>query len=499
MKRSNHLSLVSKTLLTIWCRKAVGLVVGKPHMVAALLPVVGLYGFFVWHIRQLLASLTTMGGDTEQARMVVVLAGLTFGVTISASWFLARQTVTVGVPSALQALPFTARTWLRAQFVLFTGAIWLLMSLVMLPLFVGLGQQQALGLGLWLPFVELALLCYVLVGLVLFLATECVVRLERLGRVSVSLGSLHTVGQVAVVTIVGYSQLFARGALRDTVGVEIRSFTSAIDRGGFSMFLPFCLVLSGIMLAVLAIRALSQGFAASVTERQATRPLSARLLPRPKSRWGVLAATVGRIVLSDKEISMPNILIVGLVFVVAIGSRLHLVSAATMLIVYSIYNVLFLLLFSAWTLSVRGRLGTSRAAAYSLPLEPRRFIYALGGLSLSLVVASYVIVELLLFALVGTGVGETWTNIGKNALMLTTVSSLTFVLGVLSYAGQKGRLNQVPIAVCFAVSNILVLALLVWLGDKYSVVGLATATCAGVAASLICSAYYERNHVLDEV
>ncbi|HTE57354.1 MAG TPA: hypothetical protein VK694_01305 [Verrucomicrobiae bacterium] len=501
MKQSNPILLISATLLKVWRRKAVGLVAGKPHMVAMLLPIVALYGFFAWQIRQLLVPFSGMvAGDSEQAGLVVLVAGLTFGVAVSSTWFLARQTIAVNVPSTLQSLPFMSRTWLRAQSLLFVGAIWLLNSLVALPLFVALGQQQGMQLGWWLLFAELTLLMYVTVGLLLYLLVERVIHVERLRKLAGGLSSLHTIGQVGLVVLVGYGRLFSSGALnRINIGLETSYFTDMIRDGGLGILLPFGAVLLCTALGAVTIDAISRGFTSSVVEHHASRPLSARLLPVPKSKTGTLLVMAWRIILSDKEISMPNLLIIGIVLAAAFGVRAEALSVTAGLILYSIYNVLFLLLFSSWALSVRGRLGTSRAVVYGLPVDPKIFIRTLGVMTLGSILALYAIVELALFAVMGDVTGESLGNIGKNALTLAAVASLTFMLGVMSYAGQKNRLNQVPVAVGFAVTNILGLALLAWLSGKYGMPGLAVAACACVMASVIFATSYEREHILDEV
>ena len=498
MQQSNPTLLVSKTLLKVWQRKAISLVAGKPHTVALLLPIMIAYGFFAWQARQLITPLASMvNGGTEQASFTVLIASLIFVVITSATWFLAKQTLEVAVPSSLQALPFTNYVWLRAQAVLFVFAMWSLNSLMTVPLFVALGRQQGMNLTPWLTFVELVSLFYILAGLLLYLLFERIVRLTRFRKKYGSLSSLHTIGQVTLVAWVGYQRLFGSTALsRINVGLETRYFINMLS--GWRIVLPFILILFLAVIAAWAINSVFKGFESSDPAPRGARPFSAWLLPPQPSKFGTFLVTVWRVVLSDHEVSLPNILIIVIIAVSVLATRLHVFSEAIGLVIYSIYNVLFLLLFSGWAISARGRLGTSRRVVYALPIAPRQFITTLSCITIVSVLVSYVCVELFLMLLFGHMVGETATNIAKNSVMLAAVTTFTFALGAVSYAGQKNKLNQVPIAVGFAIVNILGLALLAWLNGRYGMISLVPVAILCIFAGLVVSMRYEEGHLLDE-
>jgi len=499
MQQSNPTLLVSRALLLkVWQRKAVNLIAGKPHMVALLLPIVVAYGFFAWQARQLIAPFAgMMSGATEQAGFTALVAGLTFAVIASATWFLARQTIEVNVPPNLRALPITNRTWLRSQSILFVAAMWGLNSLVTMPLFVALGRQQDLNLIPWLVFVELALLFYILIGFMLYVLTEHVVRLDRFRKIYSSLSSLHTIGQIAVVAWAGYQRLFGSPPLnRLNAGLETKYFLDMV--GGWQLLLPFAVIFVGIALLAWGLSFALHGFKSSVAQSRSAKPLSAWLLTPQPSRLGTIFVTVWRVILSDHEVTLPNLLIIGAIVSAVIAVRLRVFSEAVGLVVYSIYNVLFLLLFSGWAISIRGRLGTSRRVVYALPIAPRSLVIVLGGVTLVSVVLFYVLVEVSLMLLFGQVVGETSANIAKNTVMLSAAASLTFALGTISYAGQKNKLNQVPVAVGFAIVNILGLVLLAWLNGKYGAFGLVAVAGICVLAAMVASTKYERGHLLDE-
>jgi hypothetical protein len=476
----------------------VGLVAGKPHMIAILLPIVALYGLFAWQVQRLLAPFASMAGSSsEQAHLLVLVAGLTFGMTVASTWFLARQTITVTVPATLRAMPFMSYTWLRAQSALFIVAIWLLNNVVALPLFVALGRQYHVPLAPWLAFVELALLLYILIGLICYLLTEQVVHLRRFRKISGSLSNLHTIGQVGIVAFVGYGRLFTGGILnRMNIGWEAKHFMS---HHGLGRLLALGVLIVVIVVAIAILHGLSRGFRTLFIERRATKPLSARLFTTPRGKREALIITAWRIMLSDKEVTMPNFLIIAVIAVAAFGVRTQALSATSGLVLYSLYNVLFLLLFASWALSARGRLGGSRSVVYGLPLEASNFVRTLGVIVVTSIVGLYAITESSLFLIMGNSVGESWGNIGKNILMLLMVTSLTFMLGVVTYVGQKNGLNQVPVAVAFTVTNVLGLVLMAWVHGKYGVMPLFVVAFASAAAAILLAARYERDHLLDEV
>ncbi len=460
---------------------------------------VALFVFFNWQVQQMVHSLDTVSDGLGHSKLIVMIAGLVFGVILVSSWFVAKQVISPP-PLALQALPLKASSWLNAQLYVLFAALMLLNTAVALPLFVALGRLLGGHMALWLIFAETAMLLYILLGLCMYLLTEKLISMlaRKTGIRPQALAVIHIAGQVAIMCLVGYSRLVADGKLGQFVpGIEAQYVIEGLFGARPNSYaVALGLLCLGILLAWLLIRKTVRSLPVAQVAKQVNRPLTS-LLPEANSAITGLIRSSIRSMLSDKDISLPNAVVLVVLLGASLFIRLGVLSPALAPVLHGVYDVILVMLFASWGLSVRGRLGMSRSTIYQLPLTPGRLIGTIAVASLVSIVTIYILGDILVYFALGDPLAAGLSAILQSALLLMCVAAVALATGVISYSGQKSRLSQLPVALFFAVTTILLLTLLSWLQGRYGFVALVAAAACSVVISIGVATRYESEHILD--